>query len=173
MDSRYDGLQKIIDEALSAMAAEAGPGFLPEKANLAEFCRRTGLTRSKARTLRKRGFQAGPHGNAGRKAEATVLTGYTGVVDGQLRKGGDELPDDLRPPEGAGICRRHHVGQGLHRRPPPARACAEEAGGFQGPARQEIPDRARRGMPDGLGVRQCGGGRRHRLEDRFALTGSF
>ena len=35
MDSRYDGLQKIIDEALSAMAAEAGPGFLPEKANLA------------------------------------------------------------------------------------------------------------------------------------------
>ena len=87
MDSRYDGLQKIIDEALSAMAAEAGPGFLPEKANLAEFCRRTGLTRSKARTLRKKGFQAGPHGNAGRKAETTVLTGYTGVVDDQLRKG--------------------------------------------------------------------------------------
>lgn len=69
------------------MAAEAGPGFLPEKANLAEFCRRTGLTRSRARTLRKKGFHAGPYGNAGGKAETTVLTGYAGVVDDQLRKG--------------------------------------------------------------------------------------
>ena len=48
MDERRDDLQEIIDMALDEMAAEAGDGFDPQACNLAEFCRRTGLTRSKA-----------------------------------------------------------------------------------------------------------------------------
>lgn len=87
MSERHDDLQKIIDGALEDMAAEAGDGFDPQGRDLAEFCRRTGLTRSKARTIKSHGFKALPHGNAGKKAAATVLTGHTGLVDDQLRKG--------------------------------------------------------------------------------------
>ncbi len=87
MNERRDDLQEIIDKALEEMAAEAGDGFDPQACNLAEFCRRTGLTRSKARTIRKHGFRALPHGNSGRRAEVTVLTGHTGLVDDLLRRG--------------------------------------------------------------------------------------
>jgi hypothetical protein len=67
VNERRDDLQEIIDKALEEMAAEAGDGFDPQACNLAEFCRRTGLTRSKARTIRKHGFRALPHGNSGRR----------------------------------------------------------------------------------------------------------
>lgn len=49
MNERHDDLQEIIDAALREMAAEEGDGFDPQACNLAEFCRRTGLTRSRAR----------------------------------------------------------------------------------------------------------------------------
>lgn len=62
MNERHDDLQKIIDAALREMAAEEGDGFDPQACNLAEFCRRTGLTRSRARTVRAHGFRALPHG---------------------------------------------------------------------------------------------------------------
>lgn len=52
MNERHDDLQEIIDAALREMAAEEGDGFDPQACNLAEFCRRTGLTRSRARTVR-------------------------------------------------------------------------------------------------------------------------
>ena len=87
MNGMHDGLQEIIDTALAEMAKEAGSVFDPQKCSLAEFCRRTGLTRSKARTIRKHGFRALPHGNSGRKAARTVLTGHTGLVDHLLRSG--------------------------------------------------------------------------------------
>lgn len=50
-----NGLQEIIDNALAETAREAGEGFDPSKANLAVFCRKTGLTRSRARTLKEKG----------------------------------------------------------------------------------------------------------------------
>ena len=53
----------------------------------AEFCRRTGLTRSRARTVRAHGFRALPHGNSGRRTAPGVLAGHTGLVDDLLRKG--------------------------------------------------------------------------------------
>lgn len=87
MNERHDGLQKIIDAALREMAAEEGDGFDPQACNLAEFCRRTGLTRSRARTVRAHGFRALPHGNSGRRAASGVLAGRTGLVDDLLRKG--------------------------------------------------------------------------------------
>lgn len=87
MDDKCDGLQRIIDEAHEDMADEASGGFDPQSCNLAEFCRRTGLTRSKARTIKANGFRAKPHGRTGLKAASTVLTGHTGSIDDQLRKG--------------------------------------------------------------------------------------
>ena len=87
MNERRDDLQEIIDKALEEMAAEAGEGFDPQACNLADLCRRTGLTRSRARTIKGHGFRVLPHGNAGRKAGTTVLTGHTGLVDDLLGKG--------------------------------------------------------------------------------------
>lgn len=87
MNERHDDLQEIIDAALREMAAEEGDGFDPQTCNLAEFCRRTGLTRSRARTVRAHGFRALPHGNSGRRAASGVLAGHTGLVDDLLRKG--------------------------------------------------------------------------------------
>lgn len=46
MNERHDNLQEIIDAALLEMAAEESDGFDPQTCNLAEFYRRTGLTRS-------------------------------------------------------------------------------------------------------------------------------
>ena len=88
MDQRErNGLQEIIDNALAEMAREAGDGFDPAKANLADFCRRTGLSRSRARTLKKKGFKVTPHGRCGKKAEVTVLTGFEDAIDDLLRGG--------------------------------------------------------------------------------------
>lgn len=50
MNERHDDLQEIIDATLREMAAEEGDGFDPQACNLAEFCRSTGLTRSRARS---------------------------------------------------------------------------------------------------------------------------
>lgn len=90
MDSKINGrndLQEIIDKALEEMRAEAGGCLELDKVNLAEFCRGTGLTRSKARTLERKGFRAGPHGRCGMRAEVTVMTGHTDVADDLLRRG--------------------------------------------------------------------------------------
>lgn len=82
-----NGLQEIIDNALAEMADEVGEGFDPSRANLAVFCSRTGLTRSRARTLKKKGFKVTPHGRCGMELEVTVLTGYADTLDGLLRDG--------------------------------------------------------------------------------------
>ena len=82
-----NGLQEIIDNALAEIAEETDEGFNLSKINLAIFCSKTGLTRSKARTLKKKGFKVAPHGRCGMKAEVTVLTGFTDMVDSLLREG--------------------------------------------------------------------------------------
>ena len=87
MNERRDDLQEIMDKALEEMAAGAGEGFDPQACNLADLCRRTGLTRSRARTIKGHGFRVLPHGNTGRKAGTTVPAGHTGLVDDLLGKG--------------------------------------------------------------------------------------
>ena len=82
-----DDLQEIVDRVLDEMRLEVGDGFDLAKVNLAEFSRRSGLTRGRARTLKDKGFKVTPHGRCGMKAETTVMTGFTGVVDDLLRKG--------------------------------------------------------------------------------------
>jgi hypothetical protein len=71
MDSRTNernDLQEIIDKALAEMAEEKGGTLDSGDVNLAEFERRTGLTRSKARTLKSKGFRVTAHGRYGMKA---------------------------------------------------------------------------------------------------------
>ncbi|MCH3948859.1 MAG: hypothetical protein LKE43_08835 [Olsenella sp.] len=87
MTDRSDGLQEIIDEALEAMATEAGGDFDPQTCSLAEFCRRTGISRQGARTPRRHGFEVLPHGRTGMRAASTVVSGFAGVVDDLLRRG--------------------------------------------------------------------------------------
>lgn len=81
------GLQEIIDKAIEEMAREAGDSFELDHMNLAEFSRRTGLSRSRARTLKAKGFMVTPHGRCGMKAEVTVISGFEGVVNALLAEG--------------------------------------------------------------------------------------
>ena len=86
-NAQSNDLQKIITQALDELKREQGKKFDLSKVNLAELARRTGLSRSKLRTLKKNGFEVKPHGLTGRKAATTILTGYTGVIDDMLRAG--------------------------------------------------------------------------------------
>ena len=74
-DNERNGLQEIIDDAIAAMAREDGRSLDLSRINLAEFSRRTGLSRSKARTLKAKGFKVTPHGRCGMKAARTVISG--------------------------------------------------------------------------------------------------
>ena len=74
------GLQEIIDKAIEELAREAGDSFKLDQLNLAEFSRRTGLSRSKARSLKAKGFVVTPHGRCGIRAKSTVISGFEGVV---------------------------------------------------------------------------------------------
>ena len=64
-DNERNGLQEIIDKAISDIARTEGDSFELDKMNLAEFSRRTGLSRSRARTLKARGSSSRPTGAAG------------------------------------------------------------------------------------------------------------
>ena len=87
IENNYGGLQQIIDTALENMGFSLEKGFNPKAVNLSEFCRQTGFTRSKARTLQKKGFKAGPHGNTGRKADNTIIAPYADALNNLLRAG--------------------------------------------------------------------------------------
>ena len=78
---------EIITQAIDAMKAAQGDSFSLENINLAELERRTGITRARLRKLKKDNFQPKPHGNKGRKAENTILSGFTSVIDNMLMAG--------------------------------------------------------------------------------------
>lgn len=86
MENNND-LSAIIAQALNEMKSELGDRFDLDHINLAELERRTGITRARLRRLQSNHFQVLPHALTGRKAETTVLTGYTGVIDTLLGKG--------------------------------------------------------------------------------------
>lgn len=86
-ESERDGLQEIIDKALADMARVQGDSFDLDHVNLAELSRRTGLSRSKVRTLKAKGFKVLPHGRCGIKARTSVMHGFEGVVDDLLKRG--------------------------------------------------------------------------------------
>lgn len=86
-DNERNGLQEIIDKAISDIARTEGDSFELDKMNLAEFSRRTGLSRSRARTLKARGFVVAPHGRCGMRAATTVISGFEGIVNALLSEG--------------------------------------------------------------------------------------
>lgn len=105
-DSERNGLQEIIDNALDDMAREASDSFDAENVNLAELSRKTGLTRSRLRTLKARGVQ----GPAARPLR---------------QEGGDHRHERLRGRRRRDVVRRRHQlgsrlrahrGPGLRRR---------------------------------------------------------
>jgi len=87
MENKNNDLTEIIAQALNEMKMEQGSNFDINKVNLAELERRTGITRARLRRLKADGFKDRPHGLLGRKAESTVISGFTGAVDALLSKG--------------------------------------------------------------------------------------
>ena len=86
-DTNRNDLQEIITQAIEEIKNEQGDNFDLQKINLAELSRRTNISRSKLRRLKKNGFEVKPHASTGRKARETVLSGYTGVIDDLFRHG--------------------------------------------------------------------------------------
>ena len=86
-ESKSNGLEDIISQAIEEMKSEQGNNFSLDKINLAELERRTGVSRSKLRRLKANGFVFKSHALEGRKARQTILTGYTAILDALLRKG--------------------------------------------------------------------------------------
>ena len=86
-DATCNDLQKIITQAINEIKQEQGEKFNLAKINLAELERRTGLSRSRLRHLKENNFIVTPHRRTGQKATATVLTGYSGIIDGLLQRG--------------------------------------------------------------------------------------
>lgn len=84
--NEINNLNETIAQALQQMKIEHGDKFTPDKVNLAELARRTGLSRKKLRTIQKHGFKVLPHGNKGKKQDKTVLSGFTGIIDDLLQK---------------------------------------------------------------------------------------
>ena len=72
------GLQEIIDKAIEELAREAGDSFKLDQLNLAEFSRRTGLSRSKARSLKAKGLRRDAARKMRIRAKSTVISGFEG-----------------------------------------------------------------------------------------------
>ena len=77
---------EIIAQAIEEMKEVQGESFSLENVNLAELERRTGITRARLRRMKDNGFKSVPHGLTGKKADATVLNGYTSNLDGVFCK---------------------------------------------------------------------------------------
>ncbi|WP_057491880.1 IS21 family transposase [Streptococcus orisasini] len=84
-ESNNDLTQVILSQAIEQIKFEQGDKFDLNKINLAELERRTGITRAKLRRYKKNNFIIPPHGRTGMKAETTVLTGFSGVLDDLLK----------------------------------------------------------------------------------------
>ena len=87
MGEKHNDLTEIIAQTLNEMKKEQGEKFDINKVNLAELERRTGITHAKLRRIKSTGFIDQPHALTGRKAEVTLLTGFTGIIDSLLQKG--------------------------------------------------------------------------------------
>ncbi len=95
--SERNGLRGIIDEALGGMGFAPGGPPGPGDVSLAEFARRTGLTRSRARTIGTKGPRATRRGRRGAKARTTVTAGHASVADALPRKGSPTRPSSRTP----------------------------------------------------------------------------
>lgn len=86
-DTISNDLQSIISHAIEDIKQELGDEFDIQKLNLAELQRRTGISRSKLRRLKKNNFALKDNGHKGSKRTTTVLSGHTGLLNDLLSKG--------------------------------------------------------------------------------------
>ena len=82
-----NGFAPSIAQAIEEMKAFQGDSFSLERINLAELERRTGVSRSRLRRLKKNSFQDLPRSTKGSKHTVTKLSSYTGLLDSLLRQG--------------------------------------------------------------------------------------
>lgn len=75
-----NGFLPIIAQAIAEMEETHGEFSSIDEVNLAELDRRTGLSRSKLRRLKRNGFCEKLHGLKGQKKEH-ILDGYSSVLD--------------------------------------------------------------------------------------------
>ena len=87
MKTCENGFEPSIAQAIEEMKAEQGKDFSLERINLAELERRTGVSRAKLRRLKANGFQTTPHASKGKRPDATILSGYSAVLDALLTQG--------------------------------------------------------------------------------------
>lgn len=80
-------MNPAVANAIEQMMAEQGDKFSLEKVNLAELERRTGISRAKLRRMKEHNFEDTAHALKGRRAETTLLSGYTGILDSLLQSG--------------------------------------------------------------------------------------
>ena len=83
----FSAMSPAVAKAIEQMMAEQGDKFSLEKVNLAELERRTGISRARLRRMKEHGFEDTEHAAKGRKASTTLLSGYTGILDGLLKVG--------------------------------------------------------------------------------------
>ncbi|WP_302199913.1 hypothetical protein [uncultured Gemmiger sp.] len=81
-----NGFLPIIAQAIAEMEETHGEFSSIDEVNLAELGRRTGLSRSKLRRLKRNGFCEKLHGLKGQKKEH-ILDGYSSVLDALLKSG--------------------------------------------------------------------------------------
>ena len=152
MGEKHNDLTEIIAHALNEMKREKGEKFTLDKVNLAELERRTGISRAKLRRIKKSGFIDLPHALTGRKAEHTLLTGFTCIIDELLRKGitnsalcYDRLKENGF--QGGLTIVKDYISK--HKELVPQKAAC----GFSRQPWSALPYSTRRIIPDGLGVR--------------------
>ena len=80
-----NGSAPSIAQAIEEMKAEQGNSLSLDRINLAELERRTGISRSRLRTLQKNGFRE--RKGCTRKPRPTKLNGYEELIDTLLREG--------------------------------------------------------------------------------------
>lgn len=83
----FAAMSPVVAKAIEQMMAEQGDKFSLEKVNLAELKRRTGISRARLRRMKEHGFEDTEHAAKVRKASTTLLSGYTGILDGLLKNG--------------------------------------------------------------------------------------
>lgn len=86
-NGKNNDLTEMITQMLNEMKEELGETFDPQKINLAELGRRTGISRAKLRRIQSASFVDLPHALSGRKTKTTLLTGFTSILDNLLSKG--------------------------------------------------------------------------------------
>ena len=84
-ETNGNGSVLSIAQAIEEMKLEQGAEFSLERVNLAELGRRTGISRSRLRTLKKNGFKETRKSGTG--VRPTKLSRYEGLVDELLRAG--------------------------------------------------------------------------------------